>query len=117
MTSMLHVHALTKELFDLISKPFVKEDRDERINEITSILDKREQLLADVQPPFSQNDEKLFEQIMDWNEKINKTFLTIKRDIQMDLTQVKKSKQSQQQYVNPYANIPTKDGMFYDKRK
>jgi flagellar protein FliT len=111
------VYALTEQLFELVSKPFEKEERDACIQQITSLLDKREQLITDVRPPFATNEREQFQQIVLWNESITKRFAEIKQHIQKDMMQLKKTKSSNQQYVNPYQNLSTSDGMFYDKRK
>lgn len=111
------VYAITEQLFHLVSKPVEKEERDACIQKITSLLDKREQLITDVHPPFTANERERFQQIVLWNESITKRFAEIKQHIQKDMIQLKKTKSSNQQYVNPYKNLSTSDGMFYDKRK
>lgn len=111
------VYAITEELFHLVSKPIEKEERDACIQKITSLLEKREQLITDVRPPFATNEKERFQQIVLWNESITKRFVEIKQHIQKDMIQLKKTKSSNQQYVNPYQNLSTSDGMFYDKRK
>jgi flagellar protein FliT len=111
------VYEVTEQLFQLISQPVVKEERDECIEKISSLLEKRDQLLSDVHPPFAINEKQLVEQIVNWNEVITKKFVEIKQQIQQDIIQLKKNKTFNQQYVNPYQSISTSDGMFYDKRK
>jgi flagellar protein FliT len=111
------VYGITEQLFQLVSQPIAKDVRDECIEKITSLLENRDQLLSDVQPPFAKSDQQLFQQIVTWNEIITKRFAEIKQQIQQDMMQLKKTKSSNQQYVNPYQGISTSDGMFYDKRK
>ena len=111
------VYALTEELFHLVSKPVEKEERDACIQKITSLLENREQFITDVCPPFATNERERFQQIVLWNESITKRFAEIKQHVQKDMIQLKKAKSSNQQYVNPYQNLSTSDGMFYDKRK
>ncbi|KKI89230.1 hypothetical protein WQ54_27065 [Bacillus sp. SA1-12] len=84
---------------------------------ITSMLDHREELLKGVQPPFTANDKRDFDQIVAWSDVIHTKFAELKQQIQLDMMQLKRAKSSKQQYVNPYQNISTSDGMFYDKRK
>ena len=117
MSRLEKVYGVTEQLFQLVSQPLEKEARDECIREITLLLENREQLLSDVQPPFAKSDQQLFQQIVTWNEIINNRFAEIKHQIQQDMMQLKKTKSSNQQYVNPYQGISTSDGMFYDKRK
>ncbi|OAS85817.1 MULTISPECIES: hypothetical protein [Metabacillus] len=117
MSRLKKVYGVTEQLFQLVSQPIAKEARDVCIEKITSLLENRDQLLSDVQPPFTKNDQQLFQQIVTWNEVITKRFTEIKQQIQQDMMQLKKTKSSNQQYVNPYQGISTSDGMFYDKRK
>lgn len=111
------VHTITEQLLQLVAKPVVKDQRDELIDQITSLLEKREQLLPGVQAPFSEEDKLFSQQIIDWNQVITAKFTDIKQQIQLDMIQLKKSKSSNQQYINPYQSVSTSDGRFYDKRK
>ena len=111
------VHALTEQLFQLVSQSFGKDQRDDRIEKINSLIEQRELILPDIHPPFSIKEKELFQQVVQWNEVIVKKMAEIKQLIQQDMIQLKKTKTSNQQYVNPYQNISTSDGMFYDKRK
>ncbi|MGM0876468.1 MAG: flagellar protein FliT [Bacillota bacterium] len=117
MSALEKVYGVTEQLFQLVSQPIAKEARDESIQKITSLLDHRDQLLTDVHPPFAANEKQLFQQIVTWNEGITKRFSEIKQQIQQDMMQLKKTKTSNQQYVNPYQDVSTTDGMYYDKRK
>lgn len=117
MSAFEQVYQLTEQLFHLVSQPLTKDARDERIEKITSLLEKREQLLPQVQPPFTPEEKELFQQIRTWNDVITAKFTKLKTQIQQDMIQTKKSKKTSQQYVNPYQNVSTSDGMFYDKRK
>ncbi|WP_299093528.1 flagellar protein FliT [uncultured Metabacillus sp.] len=117
MSSIEKVYGITKQLFELMSHPVIKDTRDDVIQRITSMLDHREELLKEVQPPFTENDKRAFEQIVAWNKVINTKFTDLKQQIQLDMVQLKRAKSSKQQYVNPYQHVSTSDGMFYDKRK
>lgn len=117
MSAISQVYGVTEQLFQLVSQPVTKDNRDACIQQITSLLEKREQLLTEVHPPFAANEKQLFQQIADWNEVITSKFVEIKQHIQQDMIQLKKTKSSNQQYVNPYQHVSATDGMFYDKRK
>ena len=117
MSALEKVYGVTEQLFQLMSQSIGKEERDDVIEKITSMLETRDQFLTDVHPPFTAKDKQLFDKIVVWNEVINKKFAEIKQLIQLDMTQLKKKKSSNQQYINPYQGVSTSDGMFYDKRK
>ncbi|MBM7606230.1 flagellar protein FliT [Metabacillus crassostreae] len=117
MRAIEKVHDVTEQLFQLVSKSVPKEERDEQVKKITTLLDMREQDLKNVQPPFSQIDSQLFQQIVDWNRIITNKLSETKKEIQLDMLELKKKKSSNQQYVNPFEDVSSSDGMFYDKRK
>ncbi|MDQ0231466.1 hypothetical protein [Metabacillus malikii] len=117
MSALEKVYSITEQLFQLVSKSVNKDSRDEVIEEITSLLDTRDELIKAVQPPFTANDKQLYNQITTWNDIIDDKMTEIKANIQQDMMQLKKSKSSNQQYINPYQNVNSSDGMFYDKRK
>ncbi len=111
------VHDVTEQLYQLVLKSVPTEERDEQVKKITTLLDQREQDLQNVHPPFSETDSQLFQQIVDWNETITNKFSETKKEIQLDILELKKKKSSNQQYLNPYEGVSSSDGMFYDKRK
>lgn len=117
VTAIQQVYSITEQLFHLLTKPVDKDQREDHINKITELLDEREQHILQVKAPFSADEKKLFNQVVAWNETIEKKFVVLKQQIQQDMVQLKKSKSSNQQYTNPYQHVSTSDGMFYDKRK
>lgn len=117
MSAFNQFYQLTEQLYHLVSQPLATDARDERIEKITSLLEKREQLLPEIKPPFTSSEGELFQHIQTWDDVITAKFTGLKTQIQQDMIQAKKSKKTTQQYVNPYQNVSTSDGMFYDKRK
>jgi len=117
VSSMEEIYTVTKKLYLLVSKSVNKEGRDQLIEDILLLLNQREELLSDLEPCLTENDGQLFKQVIVWNETINETFNQIKQTIQKDMVTLKKSKATNHQYINPYQDISTIDGMFYDKRK
>ncbi|WP_226670807.1 hypothetical protein [Metabacillus litoralis] len=117
MRAIEKVHDVTEQLYQLVLKSVPTEERDEQVKKITTLLDQREQDLQNVHPPFSETDSQLFQQIVDWNETITNKFSETKKEIQLDILELKKKKSSNQQYLNPYEGVSSSDGMFYDKRK
>ncbi|MFD2214817.1 hypothetical protein [Metabacillus endolithicus] len=117
MSSLEKVYGITEQLFQLVTRPLITEERDDLVSQINQLISTREQFISGVQPPFGPKDMQMYEQLMIWNETINEKFAFIKSQIQQDMTQLKKSKATNQQYVNPYQNVSSSDGMFYDKRK
>lgn len=106
---------LTKELYELVSRPVKQEDRDRVIAEIGRLLDARGRLLPEITPPFSEEECKLGKEMNRLNEKINAGLEKIKAGVAEDIRRVKKTKIHAAKYTNPYESLQT-DGIFYDKR-
>ncbi|MBO1511728.1 flagellar protein FliT [Metabacillus bambusae] len=116
MNAVKQVYDMTKELVDISTNEIEKEDRENVINNITELLEQRDLLIKEMKPPFTQNEKKLGQQIILWNEQLSASFVEIKKRVQVDIAQLKKTRTSTNKYINPYQNT-TIDGMYYDKRK
>ena len=117
VSSLANIYMLTHDLYQLIIQSVNKDNREEMIEQINELLNKREVALQNYNPAPSINDEEVMKEISLWNVTINSRLEEIKLQIQKDLVQLRKAKSSNLQYTNPYQNVATKDGMFYDKKK
>ncbi|XQY91509.1 hypothetical protein ACNRWW_18765 [Metabacillus sp. HB246100] len=117
MSEMEKIHAITNQLFQFVSSSVTKEEREVFLEKVQGYLDTREQYVKSVHPPFSEKDTHLFEQVVYWDQFIMDKFFETKKLIQLDIMELKTKKKSNQKYLNPYQNLSTSDGMFYDKRK
>lgn len=117
MNKVSVVYNLTKDLYQLVLQPVNKDNREEIIEQINELLNKRELELENVNFPLSKNEEESLREISVWNQTINTKFLEMKQQIQKDMIQLKKKKNTNQIYTNPYQNVATSDGRFYDKKK
>ncbi|MFT4414400.1 flagellar protein FliT [Fredinandcohnia humi] len=116
MSTVPSLFRVTKELHSLLAEETPKEQRDQLVEKISELLDYRDKLISQVKPPYTEEEQKLGTAIVQLNVDIDEKLNSLKREIQLDITQLKKSKQSTTKYTNPYQSGPT-DGMFFDKRK
>ncbi|MFC4182436.1 flagellar protein FliT [Saccharococcus thermophilus] len=114
VTELFH---LTKELRDLVCAPVQAEKRGETIETIKRLLAEREELLRELRPPYSEEEQRLGRQIVLWNQEIDAQLRELKRQIQRDLTMIRQKKIANHHYVNPYGQSLAIDGMFYDKKR
>ncbi|MBU7594575.1 flagellar protein FliT [Metabacillus halosaccharovorans] len=117
MSSVQEIYRITEQIIKLVENPVSQENRDRVIELITSLLEEREKSLKDIEKPRTENEKKLAEQILLWNEIILGKFNHLKFQVQQDMILLKKTKATNKQYVNPYQDVSLSDGMFYDKRK
>ena len=108
-------HDVTAELLTVLQDQTIVE-RDERIDRITKLLDRREEFLSHIKPPFSDEELQLGRQSMLLNQQVDQLLLLQKQEIQRDIKELNQKKKSSNKYTNPYENLAT-DGMFYDKKK
>ncbi|MCC3356950.1 flagellar protein FliT [Bacillus sp. REN16] len=116
MNPLVELYRITKELHGLLSEPVQQEKRDALIEAINRFLDEREQLISDIKPPYTEEEQKLGTEVVQMNVFIDDKLESLKNDIQQDIANQKKRKTSTTKYINPYQSAPA-DGMFFDKKK
>jgi flagellar protein FliT len=113
MEALQAFQALTNQLIGLLQQD--KLDRDAQIEKIHSLLDQREELLKSIQPPFSQQEKELGEQLVQLDQQLKQLLQKQKQEILQEIKQLHTKKELNQKYTNPYESMPV-DGLFYDKR-
>jgi flagellar protein FliT len=113
---VVELFSVTKELHELLHQPVSKVQRDEIIETIQELLDKRDLLIEKLQPPYNEEEQELGMQIVSLNEAIAEKLQQLKQQIQQDLKMIKQKKTANQNYMNPYQPLSL-DGMFYDKKR
>jgi len=108
---------VTKTLAELLEKPVAKEAREETIAAVEHWLERREELIAQLSPPYSEEEQRLGREIVALNQTIGKKLTQLKQQIQRDLATLKQKKKANQNYTNPYQETVSMDGMFYDKKR
>lgn len=110
---------LSANLYEkLVNDPEVSV-RDEFIEEVNELLDKRGVLMQQLSDAgfiynrTSKAHRTLFELDKGIQERLNRVLNTIKKDMK----ELQATKKSEQQYNNPYGHVQTMDGMYYDKKK
>ena len=104
---------ITEKLFQLVSRQSA--DRDQIVAAIESLLEKREELLVDIQAPFTEEEQRLGQEMIIRNKVIDMELKKLKESIQKDMQSLTKKRDSVDKYVNPYASVQM-DGVFYDKK-
>jgi flagellar protein FliT len=104
---------LTKNLLDISLQDY--SEREEFIDQVEALLNEREEVLKEIQPPFSLEEIKIGLQIVQWNKVIDSFLIKAKSSIMDDIQEVKIKKNTVQKYVNPYQALQG-DGVYYDKK-
>lgn len=114
MSSILSFYEATLELISTLEN--TKLDRDTKISKVEAQLEKRQQAMAGMSPPYSEAEMELGTKLIKLNEKATQLMAREKLFIQKDIKDLSIKKESSNKYINPYQSMAT-DGMFYDKRK
>ncbi|MBB6445130.1 flagellar protein FliT [Bacillus benzoevorans] len=115
MNAVKDFYDTTVQLIQLLENQQIK--RDEKIEQIENLLAHREGLMEEIKPPFSQEEQKFGILLPELNQKLLKLLEQEKSVIQQDMILLKKQKENNKKYTNPYESLITVEGGFYDKRK
>lgn len=113
MGSLNQYYDFSAQLIDVLKN---EKDVDKKIEQINTLLDKRQSLLIEISPPFSQAELEVGSMLMKMEKIINELLSNEKLAILKDIKNLSLTKESSQKYLNPYQSLST-DGIFYDKRK
>lgn len=117
MSVVAELWEVTKTLAALLEKPIAKEAREETIAAVEQLLKRRDELIAQLSPPYSGEEQRLGREMVVLNQTIAQKLQQLKQQIQQDLKALKQKKKANQNYTNPYQEAFSMDGMFYDKKR
>ncbi|MGE6379088.1 flagellar protein FliT [Peribacillus muralis] len=107
-------HDLTAELLAVL-EDMTNAEREDKIRKIIELIDRRDEVLAQIKPPFTAGEQQLGRRTMLLNQQVDSLLKLQKQEIQRDIQEINKKKKSSNKYTNPYESLSI-DGMFYDKR-
>jgi flagellar protein FliT len=107
----------SEKLLDVLQHSTV--ERDIQVKKVEQLIAERELIIARLkeEAPKNLNKHPKSQQIVEIEQGIQKGLRDLYEDIKMDLKKWNEKKRLQQSYANPFANVQTYDGCFYDKRK
>lgn len=95
----------------------VSEDkRDEVIERVEKLLDVREQLQKNIQPPFTKEEEAFGKEVIQLEKNFQQQLTDFFKSIREDISVTQSKKSNMTNYVNPYQNI-ARDGSYYDTKQ
>lgn len=105
-------------LFKYLGETSKGEDRDEYIDTINNMLDKRGAIIEELMNDGFRFDEqnRIHRTLLELDNGIKKRLADVMDAVKQDMANLQKTKKSEQQYYNPYSNVRVMDGMYYDKK-
>ncbi|ACJ34923.1 flagellar protein [Anoxybacillus flavithermus] len=116
MNVVLELLYVTNALAQLLREPIEKEKRDDVIEQVEVMLEKREQLLKHLPTMLTDEEKEMGKQLLVLDREVNRLLQQLKQQIQQDLKQIKQTKEAVDRYDDIYDSLAI-DGMFYDKRR
>jgi len=109
---------VSANLFKFLGDIPIGEYRDEYIDNINTMLDKRGTIIESlVQEGFHFDEQnRIHQTLLQLDNGIKERLTAVMNAIKQDMANLQKTKKSEQQYFNPYANVRVMDGMYYDKK-
>ncbi|EON73421.1 flagellar protein FliT [Lysinibacillus sphaericus] len=109
---------VSANLFKFLGDIPIGEDRDEYIDNINNMLDKRGKIIEKlVQEGFHFDEQnRIHRTLLELDNGIKQRLAVVMDAVKQDMANLQKTKKSEEQYFNPYGNVRTMDGMYYDKK-
>lgn len=115
MSIVTEIHQQTLELYRYIQSQEKVENRDIFVDKVTAKIEKRQNLMNRMNPPYSDEEKVLGQEITSLDEEINQHLSFVLSAIKRDIGLLNKSRMTRNKYDSPYENV-YRDGTFLDKR-
>src|SRR5690625_7949150 len=103
--------------YQVLKEPIQSKDHENVNKQEDELIEQRGKLLQDIIPPFTEKEKKIGEEIVLFNEHIQKQMHVLFVELKEEMKQVKKQKKSNRTYTNQYEKMGTEYGMFKDSKK
>lgn len=117
MREIDQLNQITDEMVVLITEAVTTKTRENLIQVFNQKLDQRDQLIKQLQPPYSDSDKKMLADLLEKDKVISERLGSVFGDLKNEIRHAKKQKNSNKQYLDPYRQVATLDGSYLDKKK
>lgn len=108
---------VTTELDEVVHQQISDKNRTALLDQVDVLLDKRQSLMGELTQPYTDEERAMIQKVKKLDLKINQKLEFLLTDLKRDMRNNKKQKSSKQRYTNPYQNVSSYDGMFFDHKK
>ncbi|MCC2251053.1 flagellar protein FliT [Virgibacillus sp. AGTR] len=116
MNRLTPLYETTIKLKELLEQKIDAKDRESVISQINSLIEKRGEQMKALTPPYSDMEKETGRALVDLNDGIQHKMQQLFHELKLEMKQIKKQKQSNRKYSDPYKNVQSKDGMFLDSK-
>ena len=117
MNRLDELYKITLELENVLDQDITSKNREEIINRINDIVEQRGILMKEITPPYTEKEKQIGQKVVHLNKQIEQKMNTLFDALKHDMRQIRKQKESNRSYINPYGKIKSTDGMFLDSKQ
>ncbi|NBJ69605.1 MULTISPECIES: flagellar protein FliT [Clostridia] len=117
MNRLVTLYNITQELYDLLQQETDSKEREALIAKVNNLMEERGKQMDLLFPPYSEAEKATAQEVIRLNQLIEPCMHSLFDALKLEMKQVKKQKQSNRKYANPYETIQARDGMFLDRKK
>lgn len=117
MSALKEMITHTKNLQKTLEESDTSSHRDQVIEEVNNLLNKREQLIPKITKPTSNEEQRLSEELLHINKDVQQKMDLFLKGLKNDMHVHTLQRKSNHSYTNPYNHIQVADGMFVDRKK
>jgi len=116
MGRLEELHGITLEMARALDKEH-QNGRERTIETISELIGKRERVMRNIKAPYTDEEEMIGKKIVQLNEEIKTKMDELYFAVKDDMKRVKRQKERNRSYINPYGEIKTTDGMYLDRKQ
>lgn len=117
MNRLNELYEVTKELDNLLSNKATINNRQEVIDKVNHLVEKRSSYLSNLTPPYTKEEEQIGEKLIIMNNRIQKELDILFESLKTEMKQVKQQKKSAHSYITPYNKLGATDGVYMDTKE
>ncbi|WP_035427022.1 MULTISPECIES: flagellar protein FliT [Bacillaceae] len=111
------LYDITLELSEKLKGEIPADQREETISEINRVLEHRDTLIEGIASPYSEEEMETGRALLPINREVHDSLKQLLMRLRTEMKTVKKQKNSNHKYTNPYKQLANYDGMFLDQKK
>lgn len=119
MSEVQQLLQLSAKLYQHLTTIPAGDEREKFIEEIDSMLDERGACVEKLQQAgfVFNRDDRTHQMLAELDKGIRERLEKVMAAVKDDMKDLQNAKRNEQQYMNPYANVSTMDGRYYDNKQ
>lgn len=108
--------SFTEDLLSHVNKSIEEKNREELITLLPEKMAERETLIQALSPPYTSEEKQKMQEVLDLDKIIQEKMQHVFQALKSEMRYAKQQKQSTKKYLDPYRQVATNDGSYWDKK-